>query len=512
MKTAGWMAGLWLSCGAGLCADPARIALNQAGYRTGDEKDFRVAAPAAGFEILDVGGRVVFRGKLTGPLRDEPAGCDVWRGDFTGLEKPGTYTVRLEDGTSSWPFRIGGDVYAPLLQMALRGLYVSRCGCAVVDEAVGHPPCHQAAGSQMLLDGKTVPSGREVSGAWHNGGDYRRSTMSAAQTISRLLWPEELHPGACDAVPSGLLPGERRDTLPDLLTEALWGLDWLGKMQDPDGGVSIGLGPATNTMPRHVPPQEDPSEYFLGAAYSSNTGKAGAVFARAAWVLRGRDAKYSGACLARARACWEYLRAHPEPVCPPTCVTYVKKTDDDDRLWLAVEIFRTTGEEAFHEEFLGRFAKLESAYPPAPVSTQTIRNYNLHEALISYCFLGERADKGVREKILAGLRAGCDRMVEQSQAAGYGSALTAAHWKERHTMGNMLQMAWELAMAWELTGHAPYREAALRQWHFALGANPLGKVSVAIPSAIRITGPSASGKPRPPVWRSRVRPMTGSSS
>ena len=181
-----------------LSAKPVDIALDQVGYRIDDEKDFRVARQVAAFQIRDEQNSIVFEGKLSGPIHDQYAGCDVWRGVFTDLKTPGTYTVQMEGGDRSWPFRIGNDIYQPLLQAALRGLYVSRCGYAVKDDAVGHPPCHMRDGAFMLVGGKKIADGRDATGGWHNGGDYWRSTMSAAQTVSRLLWPVEMFPDSFD--------------------------------------------------------------------------------------------------------------------------------------------------------------------------------------------------------------------------------------------------------------------------------------------------------------------------
>ncbi|MFA6560402.1 MAG: glycoside hydrolase family 9 protein [Verrucomicrobiia bacterium] len=451
------------------------IAINQVGYRIADAKDFRVARAIAGFQILNERNAVALEGKLTGPVHDQFAGCDVWKGDFTALRQPGTYIIQLPDGTRSWPFKIGDGVYVPLLQTALHGLYLSRCGYAVKNEVVGHPPCHLRDGAIMVIGDKRAPDGREATGAWHNGADYNRSTMSAAQAVSRMLWPDELFPGAFDKVPSRLQPEERNGNWPDLLTEARWGLEWLFKMQASDGGVSTGMGDKLGIL---VMPHEDPTVRFIGAVYSSHTAKVGAVLAKAARVFQARDPKFARSCLDRARLCWSWLQAHPQIVAPKTIGSYLKRVDEPDRLWLAVELFRTTGERVYHDDFLKRFAQLQSPYPAAPVNTQTIRDYNLHEALISYCFIKQGANQGIQDRILSGLRAECDRLVAITQAEGYGSALTAENWKHRHTCGNALQMGWELAMAFELTGRAPYREAALRQLHFVLGANPLGKVFV----------------------------------
>ncbi len=457
---------------------PLDIAVNQLGYRIDDKKDFLIGRFVEGFQILNEQNEVVFNGRLSGPVHDDYAACNVWKGDFTDVKKPGKYIVKLTDGTHSYPFQVDDGIYTKLMQTALRGLYVSRCGYSVIDNAVGHPPCHMHDGEFMILNGEQIPDGRDATGGWHDGGDYYRSTMSAAQVVCRLLWPEELFPHTFDKIPSLLMPEEQYDNWPDLLTEARWGLEWLFKMQSSDGGVSIGIAPYPAQMPPMIPPQNDPMVQFIGAVHSSNTAKVGAVFAKAARILKSYNPQFAQNCLDHARLCWEYLQSHPQPVAPKTCATYVKIQDQDDRLWLAVELYRTTGEKTFHDDFLARFGQMDSSYPHAPVSTQTIRNYNLHEALISYCFIKEGGDKTIQGKIIAGLRADCERMVAISSAEGYGSVLSTENWKQRHTIGNALQMAWELAMASELTGQQSFREVALRQLDFILGANPLGKVFI----------------------------------
>lgn len=450
------------------------IGIDQVGYLTEEPKDFRVISTNRDFQIIRSDGQVVLQGALQGPVADPFAGAEVWIGRFTELRAPGRYTVRLADGTASWPFAIGGEVYRDAIRAAIQGLYSGRCGYAVRTPAVAHPVCHQGDGKFVLLDGKQIPDPRDVSGAWHNGGDYRRSTMSAAQAVSRILWPLELYPTAYAPVPGFLAEDERWGARPDALAEAKWGLDWLMKMQFPDGGISIGLGPETNIMPPQIPPQEDKLHNFIGAAYSAHTAKVGAVLAKAARLLKTHDEAYAQRCLKQSLACWRYLEDHPTVVAPKTCATYGNRVDAPDRLWIAVELFRATGESQYHEYFKKAFAKLDSAYPPAPISTQTIRVYNLHEALISYCFAGAKADQEIRQKILSGLKADCDRMVRSADASGYGNVLE--NWKQRHTSGNTMQMAWELAMASELLRLADYRRVALDQLHFVLGRNPLGKV------------------------------------
>lgn len=456
-----------------------QIAINQIGYRTSDTKDFSIAAEYKDFQILDEYNNVVFTGQLTGPVFDKYADEQVWKGDFSALKTSGLYTIRLTDSLYSWPFEINDSVYATLFPLVTHGLYASRCGCSVHTEAYSHPPCHLDQGDTLLLDGKKIFVGMEGNGAWHDGGDYWRSSMSAAQTISRMLWPLELFPGQFDSFPSLLQPEERWGDRTDLLSEIKWGLDWLFKLQFEDGGVSTGISPAVYQMPLFsTAPQNDPLLHYLGAANSSHTAKAGAVFARAARILKPYDSEYASICLAHALRCWQFLQMNPNMVNPRTNSVYGRDEDKTDRLWIAVELFRTTGEPIYHNDFLSRFAQMETPYPKAPVGTQTIRNYNLHEALISYCFVKKNANKSIQKKIIAGLTNECNRVVSISESQGYGSVLADENWKHRHTIGNSLQIAWEMAMAYEFTENVKYFDVALRQMHILLGANPLGKVFI----------------------------------
>lgn len=456
-----------------------RFAINQMGYRPDDTKDFRVTSEYSGFQILDENKKVVFSGILTGPIFDDYANEKVWKGDFSALKTPGKYTVQLSGNMFSWPFEIGDKIYDKLFPVVTNGLYASRCGYEVKTEAFTHPPCHLNQADTLLLDGKKIYVAKGGNGGWHDGGDYWRSSMSATQTISRMLWPLDLFPGKFDRFPSLLLPAEQWGGRTDILTEIKWGLDWLFQLQFDDGGVSTGISPAVYEMPPFTTaPQNDPLHHYLGAANSSHTAKAGAVFARVARILKSYDPDLAAECLVRASRCWQFLQLNPKMVNPKTIQVYGRNVDEDDRLWIAVELYRTTGEEIYHNDFLKRFGQMDNPYPKAPVNTQTIRDYNLHEALISYCFIKAGADKIVQKKIIDGLTGECTRVVAISENEGYGSVLARENWQQRHTIGNSLQISWELAMAYELTGIKVFQEVAIRQMHIVLGANPLGKVFI----------------------------------
>src|SRR5688500_17576383 len=83
-------------------AAPTRILINHLGYETHGTKKFVVQSEqdvaATSFQILDGQGKAVLTG-ATGKLErvDGWKKGRFWRGDFSTLDKPGTYRVRVGD-------------------------------------------------------------------------------------------------------------------------------------------------------------------------------------------------------------------------------------------------------------------------------------------------------------------------------------------------------------------------------------------------------------------------------
>ena len=462
----------------------AQIHVNRLGFYPGDPKSFvtPVGSGDMAFSVINEHGDEVFRGALCAPQDDLLAGERVQRGDFSDLTYRGVVRIRLANGTVSNEFPIGDRVLEDMYCHAIHGLYLSRCGYAVRDDRVGHPACHLSDGGYRIENGKKIPDPRDVTGAWHNGGDYRRSTLSAAQAVTRLLWVAELFPDSLDSTPSLLDSDERRGELPDLLIEARWGLDWMMRMMDESGGVSLGLGPAPDApfMPPFIPPQDDVLHNYLGATHSCNTAKVGAVLARASRVFQSYDVAFARECLAASKKTWSFLKAHPEPTAlarNSTCQIYVVNVDAEPRLWLAGELFRATGEETYHVAFKRRYAALDNKFPALRPSTQTMRQDNFREALLSYVF-DRRADTKIKTEIIANLMASSDAMVKRSDGLGYANILPPEHWKHRHTIGNNLHMAFQLLLLHHLTGDGDYLRVVRRQLDYVLGANPIDKLFV----------------------------------
>jgi endoglucanase len=473
-----------------------QIQVDQLGYSPHHPKDFRINFEADSFQVLNQDNQIMplgnsKKGVITGPQYDPTANEQVWKGDFSAIKKPGTYRIVVENYLSH-PFKVSHNKYQELLCIALRGIYASRCSYEVRDEHVPHPKCHLAAGQQLLVEDSLISDRRDVTGGWHNGGDYRRSTLSHAQAVNRMLSAVELFPSAFDNLPPVLQSEERIAGMPDLLVEAKWGIDWLLKMVNSAGGVSVGLGPPENSMPGLVPPEKDTTLYYLGDAFSSNTGKTGAILARANRVYRNYDKAFAQECQEKAILTWNFLEKNGKVGNPNTAFTY--RFDDtyaEDFLWLSMELYINTGDQRYHNKFSDIFnQELTSAFPEETISTHTMRTQNLLPVLLRYCSIMNRStDPGIKKAITNALPLYLNPYLDRNTRDGYGNILPSEFWQHRHTVGNMLHKAWLMIEAYELTKDIAYRNAAVDQLHILLGRNALGKVFITGVGSLPVTAP-----------------------
>ncbi len=108
-------------------------------------------------------------------------------------------------------------------------LYLQRCGEVITDSDFGHSACHTGMASVYGTNEKI-----DVSGGWHDAGDYGRYIVPAAKTIGDLLYAYEANPKLYS---DNIGIPQSGNGIPDILDEARYELEWMMKMQRADGGV-----------------------------------------------------------------------------------------------------------------------------------------------------------------------------------------------------------------------------------------------------------------------------------
>ncbi|MBR2796454.1 MAG: glycoside hydrolase family 9 protein [Clostridia bacterium] len=328
----------------------AGIRVNQVGFRPDAVKTAVFAGTGVdgeAFAVIEVNsGETVFEGNLSAAIDNPWAGETNRVADFSGLTRNGTYCVVSADGLESPAFTVGEDVYGELLRSAARMLYLQRCGIETDGALAGpyaHPACHTALAT-VWDTGEKI----DVSGGWHDAGDYGRYVVSGAKAAADLMLAHALRGEILDdfGIP------ESGDGLDDLLEEAKVELDWLLKMQAASGGVYHKVSCAS--FPAFIPPEKETGELIVCPVSNTATGDFAAVMAMASRLCAVDWPEDARAYLDAARRAWDYLAQHegePGFQNPDGIVTgeYPDDDDSDERFWAAAELASATGEAVYVE-------------------------------------------------------------------------------------------------------------------------------------------------------------------
>lgn len=262
----------------------ARALVNQVGYDLGAPKFFTVQgnwkADRARFVLLRPDQSEAYRGELTyaGRIKGcygQDWGYEYWRGDFTALEEPGNYRVRLmldDVQDLSWPFAIGEDLlWERTAQPAYRFFYYQRCGMEI-------PGFHKACHLDDAI-GADTNQHHELWGGWHDAGDYNK--YHNAPYVYGLARAYGLQQKRFDA------QDEDHTGVSDFLEEIVWGGEHVRRMIAPDGsaygGITSGYGywgpPELETDNRPGTGDERP---ISGPATGNDPGLHAAALARIA--------------------------------------------------------------------------------------------------------------------------------------------------------------------------------------------------------------------------------------
>lgn len=474
--------------------DTPKIAFLSLWRGSGGAQDYLDGLP---FEVIDTrSNQIVFRGKSELARRvtehedvylQNYNGTDVFHLRFDTLQTTGEYRVCVMGTGCSYPFTIGPQVWAHAFFRSVRGLYHQRSGIELTAPYTHyrrprnmHPDdgfrVYQSRTPLMdtkngihargkrddnfsdLIAGKTPQVVDQAWGGYADAGDWDRRIqhLHAARLLLELA---EVNPAFFTRLPLNI--PESGNTLPDVVDEALWGLEFFRRLQTPEGGVRGGI--ESSDHPRHGEASWQESQTLIAYApgiWSSHV-YAG-VAARAARVLQTLDpqraALFRHSALAAMQWAEQQLQQHNYRELPHEV--------RDDRNLAAAELYRLTREERWHRLFLATTAFID---PKAPL--QKWKHHDQTEA--AYVYLkSEGTDPVVSKNIFKAL------MHEANQSISTGLK-TGFRWTKRSPSawlgwGNLTAPeAVNLIRAHQLTGDNKYLQATLLAAQYGAGANPL---------------------------------------
>lgn len=471
----------------------------QRGFNAGDRY-----SPPAQLEIRRAAdGAMVFSGPpllYDGGRTDAVSGDRGWWFDFTPLHRPGRYYVFDPAlGRRSPVFRIGADVYAPVLRAAMRVFYYQR-------EATAHrapwaePPWQD--GPSFLQDQATravwarddPSTARDLHGGWADAGDTNKYPSFLSEVIHPLLYAWQANPAVFtddfDIPESG-------NGLPDLLDEVKWELEWLARMQDADGGVFIKMGMASvpeggahgpqapDSGRATSPYSRDRHPRFYAPKCSASTIVAAGVFAHAARVYAafGPWKSFAADLRARAERAWQWYLTHPRSY---DCDTHAvmsgpanldAREQDAAEAVAAMHLWALTGEARYHDDFRAKFASL----PQLAEAVWAPHGMGQANTLFEYLSL-PGADRATCARIAQAYRRSLQSpqfMPQHGEDELYRAwmPVSSYHWGSNRTRACHGLAALEGAdagLAGPLAGRL--RQRALDQLHALHGVNPLSLV------------------------------------
>ena len=134
--------------------------------------------------------------------------------DFSTFNLTGQFYIEL-DGTRSFSFEINNGIFNSVRDSLSLFFKVQRCGPT---NPLLHEPCHLS--DVAKASGYSDSSGVDVTGGWHDAGDYIKFFSTAAYTTYLLLFSYEFDREKFSY-------DLNNNNVPDILEEARVGLDWL---------------------------------------------------------------------------------------------------------------------------------------------------------------------------------------------------------------------------------------------------------------------------------------------
>jgi endoglucanase len=346
------------------------IRINQVGYYTHGPKTVVVTGTSGNnrFYVLSVSqGDTVYTGTLGAEKNSLYSSIKTRIGDFSRLQKAGSYVIAVPGSGTSYPFHISEDVHHSVATASIKGFYFQRSNEPLEERYAG--PWHRPAGhpdTAVLVHpsaaSKERPAGTVISspGGWYDAGDYNKYIVNSGITMGTLLAAYEDLPEYYDTLVVNI--PESADVLPDLLNESLYNLRWMFTMQDPhDGGV---YHKCTNAVfDGMVMPGVTKAPRFVVQKGTAAALDFAAVMAQAARIFRAFERHTPGlsdSCLRAAEAAWQWAEQNPNvrysqreinPVHEPDILTgeYGDSRFNDEFLWAAAELFVTTGNRKYFD-------------------------------------------------------------------------------------------------------------------------------------------------------------------
>lgn len=468
------------------------IKVNQLGFFPAAQKLAVVPDVAAdSFIVVEAGTDTeVFTGSLTAAEEWDPADQSVKIADFSGLNDPGEYEIRVEGTEDSPAFSISATAYSELNEAALKAYYFNRASTAldvahagIWARQEGHPDTNVQVHVSAATAERPAGTVLEAPKGWYDAGDYGKYVVNSGISVYTLLAAYEQFPDYYAALDLNI--PESGDTMSDILDEAWWNIEWMLAMQDTDGGVYHKLT-TLNFAGAVMPHETNAQRYMIGKGTSATLNFA-AVMAQASRIWRGLgNDTLADQMLTAAENAWTWAEANPEVrfTNPSTDDANIDNDNDVDYdnsvstgeyggnnlksnfAWAAAELYITTKNESYYQAFEEQ--NIDNGVPGWGDSRGL--------AWMSLAFHGEQGnltaaatgDLAAINQQVVGL---AETLANSWSASAYRVPMSSGdfYWGSN---SNALNRAMMLLQGFRLSGDDDHKNAAQSLLDYVLGRNP----------------------------------------
>ncbi|MGN1180263.1 MAG: glycoside hydrolase family 9 protein [Suilimivivens sp.] len=451
------------------------IYVDQVGYPS-ESKKTAVSTSACNFQVIQTSDqKCVLDGIAIKHGPDASSGDETWQIDFSDLKEKGSYYILSGKGEKSPVFSIGSQVYQSLQKDLTKALYFQRCGCALTEEHAGvytHKACHTSP-AILFEDFKNhteQPKTFDMTGGWHDAGDFGRYTTAGSVAVGHLLYAYELFP---ESFRDSLNIPESGNGMPDILNECLYELEWLMKMQFADGSVSHKLTAFCHAD--FIMPEDDHDQFLIYPASSMAAADFAAVMALASRVYKPFLPDFAEEALAASRKSFDWLLKNPyigfrNPEGSNTG-EYDDTCDMDERMWASAELLRSdsASDPAYIEE-LEKY--VFSDINKTDFGWTDVSGFALLSVLTDPSHhAGERIESALKDALFTEAK----RLLSVMEESGYLLAMKPEDfcWGSNMVVCNRSMLFILAALLSEGEEKEIYRQAAMEQLHYLLGRNAL---------------------------------------
>ena len=446
---------------AAIVATPAIAAtayINQIGYRPGDFKELALVDANGNVDFVNSAGQVVLSVTPKAASFWDASGQNVQLVDFSKLSEADKYSIKVNGNVLRSDLVVKSQTYEEIVKASVKWFYYQRASMALEEQYAGK--WARAAGHTnptAELHNSTGASGTiNSSKGWYDAGDYGRYIVNSGITTYTLLSLYEHFPNYFKTLKWNI-PAE--GSLPDLLAEIKYNLDWMLTMQASDGGVYHKL--TSLGFPGDVMPAQDNSKLYVIGKSSAGTFDFAAIMAMASRIYKPFDASFATKCLDAAKKAFAWGQQHPNQnyLANPSDVStgaYEDKDASDEKVLAGTELFITTGDASYKQsgttEYISYWGGVLGLATYEKATHQTQFGGDANEA---------------KQKILGT----ADNFVNRAEK-GFGVVMAKDDfvWGSNSTAAN--QGVW-LLHAYYLTGEQKYYKTAVKALDYLLGKNPL---------------------------------------